>query len=251
MKDKSSSNLVLLPTPEKSPYAGAKKNVKKRHWAFVLYPESAPSDWFEQLQQRGVVGAVSPLHDKDVNEDGNGTPKKAHYHVLLCYPGPQTFNAVKAITDDLGQPIPQAVESLGGYYRYLTHQDNPDKFQYDPKDIRRLGGFEIGDYVDLTRSEKRKVRKAVRAYIRQFEIYDYCILLDSLEEAELWDEEEYASNHTIEIEAYLKSRRCLASPEQRIASAEVWKNGSFKIERQGDIDYVVDTRTGEIFGEAD
>ncbi|NMB00257.1 MAG: hypothetical protein GX971_01850, partial [Firmicutes bacterium] len=24
------------------------KNVKKRNWAFVLYPESAPSDWMEQ-----------------------------------------------------------------------------------------------------------------------------------------------------------------------------------------------------------
>ena len=26
------------------------KNIKKRNWAFVLYPESAPADWREQLQ---------------------------------------------------------------------------------------------------------------------------------------------------------------------------------------------------------
>ena len=27
------------------------KNIKKRNWAFVLYPESAPADWREQLQK--------------------------------------------------------------------------------------------------------------------------------------------------------------------------------------------------------
>ena len=27
------------------------KNIKKRNWAFVLYPESAPADWEEQLQK--------------------------------------------------------------------------------------------------------------------------------------------------------------------------------------------------------
>ena len=47
------------------------KILKKRNWAFVVYPESAPSDWIEQLQQRGVVGAISPLHDKDLNATEN------------------------------------------------------------------------------------------------------------------------------------------------------------------------------------
>ena len=31
------------------------KILKKRNWAFVVYPESAPSDWIEQLQQRGLL----------------------------------------------------------------------------------------------------------------------------------------------------------------------------------------------------
>ena len=66
------------------------KNVKKRNWAFVLYPESAPKDWKEQLSKTGLEGAISPLHDKDVNPTGE--PKKAHYHIIICYPGPTTFN---------------------------------------------------------------------------------------------------------------------------------------------------------------
>lgn len=45
------------------------KNIKKRNWAFVLYPESAPADWREQLQKTGLQCAISPLHDKDMNPD--------------------------------------------------------------------------------------------------------------------------------------------------------------------------------------
>ena len=58
----------------------ASKNVKKRNWAFVLYPESAPVDWRDLLQKTGLQCAVSPLHDRDLNPDGE--PKKAHFHVL-------------------------------------------------------------------------------------------------------------------------------------------------------------------------
>ena len=53
------------------------KILKKRNWAFVVYPESAPSDWIEQLQLSGAQFAISPLHDKDLN--ATGEPKKAHW----------------------------------------------------------------------------------------------------------------------------------------------------------------------------
>ena len=64
--------------PKQSKSQGSKQNVKKRNWAFVVYPESAPEDWIEQLQKTGLQCAVSPLHDKDT--DPTGEPKKAHYH---------------------------------------------------------------------------------------------------------------------------------------------------------------------------
>ena len=75
------------------------KNVKKRNWAFVLYPESAPENWREELQKTGLQCAISPLHDRDMNPDS--TPKKAHYHVILTYSGPTSYNVVKALTDAL------------------------------------------------------------------------------------------------------------------------------------------------------
>ena len=55
------------------------KNVKKRAWGGVIYPESLPENWLEILQNSGLQIAISPLHDKDINPDG--TIKKPHYHI--------------------------------------------------------------------------------------------------------------------------------------------------------------------------
>ena len=104
-----------------TPLKGKKprRNVKKRHWAAVVYPESLPPDWRDIIAQTGIKAAISPLHDKDYSADG--TPKKPHYHVILSYDGPTTYNAVLGLVNGrLGQPAPQPLESVKGYYRYLT-----------------------------------------------------------------------------------------------------------------------------------
>ena len=103
----------------------ADKNVKKRHWAMVVYPESLPEDWIDRLERTGLPMAISPIHDRD--ENATHEHKKDHYHVLMTYQGPTAYSVVKRITDDLGQPHPQPVEQIRGYYRYLTHEDNPEK----------------------------------------------------------------------------------------------------------------------------
>jgi hypothetical protein len=182
-----------------------KKSIKKRNWAFVLYPESAPSDWFDRLKQTGLDGAVSPLHDKDVNADGE--PKKAHYHVILCYSGPTSFNVVRSLCESLCQPIPQPLESVKGYYRYLTHKDNPEKAQYSDLDIRTFGGFDYRDYVELTKSEVLGLIKSIQALIREAEIYEYSDLLDMLLDNDMIDEYDVATSHTLLFGRYIDSRR--------------------------------------------
>lgn len=182
-----------------------KNNVKKRHWAFVCYPESAPSDWLNRLQDSGLPCAVSPLHDSDV--DPTGAPKKAHYHVILSYSGPTTFSAVSSLTDSLSQPIPQPLESVKGYYRYFTHADNPDKAQYDPSGIRLLNGFNISDYAELTTSELRLIRGRIIDLIRALDFTEYSALIDYLYDSGLTDEFDFACNHTLMFDRYLGSRR--------------------------------------------
>lgn len=181
------------------------RNIKKRNWAFVLYPESAPENWIEQLEQTGLQVAISPLHDKDLNADGE--PKKAHYHVILAYSGPTSFNVVKALCDGLNCPIPQALEQIKGYYRYLTHKDNPEKAQYSDDDIRTLNGFDIREYVELTATEVSKISLQLQQLIIEHDIIEYCDLMDLLLENGMSDEYDVARRNTLFFDRYITSRR--------------------------------------------
>lgn len=179
--------------------------IKKRNWAFVLYPESAPENWREILQLTGLQCAISPLHDKDLNPDNE--PKKAHYHVILVYEGPTSFNVVKALTDRLNCPIPQFLEQVRGYYRYLTHKDNPEKAQYNESDIITINGFDISNYVEMTKSEIDKYKIEILSFIQDNDINEYADLLDLLKSSEMLNHLIVASNHTLLFHTYISSRR--------------------------------------------
>lgn len=192
----------------------ADKNVKKRNWAFVLYPESAPADWREQLQKTGLPCAISPLHDRDVN--ATGEPKKPHYHVMVFYQGPTSYNVVKRLTDGLNQPIPQVVEQVRGYYRYLTHMDNPEKAQYSPSEITTLNGFDIGDYVEMSKSEVTKTLRALMEYIQDNDLMEYADLMDmTMCEGVPPEWFDVAASHTLFFTGYLKSRRFRVERSER------------------------------------
>lgn len=182
-----------------------KSNVKKRNWAFILYPESSPADWVEILQRTGLQCAISPLHDKDI--DPTGEPKKAHYHIILCYSGPTSFNVVKTLCDSLNQPIPQALEQVRGYFRYFTHMDNPEKYQYSSDEIRFVNGFNISDFIELSKSEVIEIKKKLQQLIINLNIYEYSDFMDYLLVNEFSLEYDVASCNTYFFEKYISSRR--------------------------------------------
>lgn len=181
------------------------ENVKKRNWTFVLYPESAPQDWLEQLKLSGLMAAISPLHDKDVNPTGE--PKKPHYHVLLVYSGPTTYNAVSKFTASLNSTIPQALESVRGMYRYFSHKDNPEKYQYDEGEIIAVNGFNIADLVELTRSEVNEIKSQILKLVREADIIEYADLVDMLLDNQMLVEYDVAINNTFFFNSYIASRR--------------------------------------------
>lgn len=181
------------------------KNVKKRNWAFVLYPESAPEDWKEQLRLSGLQGAISPQHDKDINPTGE--PKKPHYHVILVYGSPTTYSNVKAFTDKLNQPIPQALEQVRGYYRYFTHKDNPEKYQYDEREIETFNGFNIADFVELTRSEVTTKKHELLTLAREKGFSEYAELVDYVQDNMDMTYFDIVSSHTLFFVGYMRSVR--------------------------------------------
>ncbi len=177
--------------------------LKKRNWGGVVYPESAPDDWKEILKLKGISFAVSPLHDKDVNPTGE--LKKAHYHIILSFTGPTTDKTVKQIMDELNQPLPIPLESVRGYYRYFTHQDNPEKYQYDKREIELYNGFDVTDVINSF--EVFQSLKEIQILILENDIYEYSDLLDYLMEndfMELWN---VATTHTLFLNTYITSKR--------------------------------------------
>lgn len=178
-------------------------NIKKRNWGAVIYPESAPKDWKEILKLKGVAWACSPLHNKDVNPTGE--PKKEHYHIILCYDSPTTFNNVKTLLEELNQPIPVALESVRGYYRYFTHKDNPEKYQYNEKEIEIYNAFNVDDVLNST--EVYHCMKLIQSIIHEKNIIEYCELMDYLlssEQGDLWN---VACSHTLYFNSYISSKR--------------------------------------------
>ena len=200
MTDKKSS-----PKDEKQEKEYRYAKTKKRYWTFVLYPESAPSDWKDQLQATGLEVAISPLHDQDKNPTGE--IKKAHYHIILCYDGPTTGSAVKRLVDDLSQPMPLPIDSVRGLYRYFTHKDNPEKFQYDERDITTINGFDIKTYADLSSADKTKIKVEITKYIKENDIMEYSTLMDALIELDKSDYIYIAQSNTIYFNTYISSRR--------------------------------------------
>lgn len=191
--------------------------IKKRNWGGVVYPESAPADWKERLTIKGLTWACSPLHNKDINPTGE--EKKEHYHIILSFPGPTTDKTVNDIMKELNQPIAIPLESVRGYYRYFTHMDNPEKYQYNSNDIELYNGFDVTEI--LNNFEVTKHMQAIQKYIMDNNVTEYAVLMDMLfttEQFELW---QVASNKTLFLVAYINSRRNMRKEEYLCRHEEV------------------------------
>lgn len=190
-----------------------KSNIKKRNWSAIIYEDSAPEDWIEILRLKGLPFAISPYHDKDINPDG--TPKKPHHHIIICWDAPTTFSNVKAlICDELHQPMPIPLESVRGMYRYFTHMDNPEKYQYNERDIKLYNGFDVNDVVNSF--EVFQSIKTIQGLIVEHDILEYCDLMDFLLQSDYMDLWNVASSHTLFFNTYITSRRHSLEKKQRV-----------------------------------
>ena len=121
---------------------------KSKYFCAILYPDSSTYDTdklIKALAEEHLTFAVSPIHDRDVEDDGS--PKKSHFHLLLSYSSATTLNNIRDWFNICGMPNSdlhsvRVCASGAGYFRYLTHKDNPEKAQYNDKDIRIFNDFD-------------------------------------------------------------------------------------------------------------
>ena len=122
------------------------------------------------LAMEHMTFAVSPIHDRDFEDDGS--LKKGHYHLLLAYSSATTLNNIRGWFNACGMPESElhsvrVCASGVGYYRYLTHRDNPEKAQYDDNDIRVFN-----DSDELFKRFSKSSSDKIDDLIRIFQIVD-------------------------------------------------------------------------------
>lgn len=158
-----SSTPIIADTTSESKGEKPKKDEKHPYWWCAVYPESAPSNWKELVQETLLQAFISPLHDNDVLPTGE--KKKAHHHVILQWDGPTTFSNAKKVMASFGGVIqPRKIASLRGAVRYLCHLDSPDKAPYKQEDVICYNGADYHSVINL-QSDK---------YVSVEEMQDFC-----------------------------------------------------------------------------
>ena len=184
---------------------------RSKHFTFIMYPESSPSNWKELLKSTHIRSAVSPLHDKDLNPTGD--EKKPHYHVMLEYDSLKSYDQVIDFLGEIflgGYTIPQIVQSPVGMIRYFIHKDNPEKHQYNWADISVYNGFDLSKFDSYTENEIDHIISEITIFIDDNNILEYADLLATVRDPDYGHFEDWyriIRKNTLLFNTYITSRR--------------------------------------------
>lgn len=209
----------------------ANKDTRTRNWTVVVYPESAPNNWRDIIDEWHIEWVESPLHDKDLNP--NGEPKKAHYHILLMFGGVKTYEQVVELIQPLNCPIPIKVHNAKSLVRYMAHLDNPDKVQYDISKIISHGGVDVMDLLKPSSGERYTYIKEMQSWCNEHKIVEFCDLFN------------YAAEERFDDWFPLLCDSCAFVMNQFLKS----KRHSTTFDECIDDSVVVDKETGEILSD--
>lgn len=178
---------------------------RARNWTFIVYPDSAPINWRNIIDDLHIEWVESPLHDKDCNPDGD--IKKAHYHILVLYSGNKSFDQVSELSGLINATIPQICHDIKGLTRYMAHLDNPEKYQYSVSDIVSHGGVDLSEILKPSSAQRKNLIKEMSVWIRENNIVEYeDIYYYAMDNREDWFDV-LINNGSIPINFLLKSRR--------------------------------------------
>lgn len=150
--------------------SSGRKDERTRNWSFIIYPDSAPKNWREIIDDEHIQWIESPLHGELDPDDSENKP---HWHVMLLYEGNKSFAQIEEITKRLNCTIPQKVGSVKGLVRYMAHLDNPEKKQYKTSDIIGHGGVDLAELLKPTSSTRYVLIKEMAQYVKDNQITEY------------------------------------------------------------------------------
>lgn len=161
-----------------------KETVKRyRNFTAIVYPDcvDTPSNWLDILRDLQLQFFISPLHDKDLN--ANGEPKKAHYHVILMFDSTKTRDQAIEVFKTVGAVIPPPIanrdmfiiSSLRSTARYLCHIDNPDKAFYPIEKVTSIGGADYLAIIEMA-SDKYTALTEMEEFCEKYNVISFFAL---------------------------------------------------------------------------
>lgn len=113
---------------------------KGRVFTFIVYPESAPSEYENMLYNEQFNVAISPLHEPDAEYT------KPHKHVVVSFSGPKDIIELNEyLRNKYNSTYIFKVADTRKMIRYLIHQDNPEK-QQNFKD-KLIANYDVRQYL--------------------------------------------------------------------------------------------------------
>ena len=150
----------------------------------VLYPDSKSYDYRVILKVLGVTFDEFAYISHDADIDSDGKPKKVHVHWLGRLKNPTTIGGISFRTTLPAHDI-EAGKSFKALVRYLIHEDDPDKAQYDASSV--TANFDLTKY--LCNGKVSDAEKAAK--LLQFIIDTHCtsmlVLMDWALKNDCWD----------------------------------------------------------------
>lgn len=124
------------------------KDKRSNKWAFLIYEESAPTNYRDILEHMHIPYILSPWHDQDVDQL-TGEIKKSHKHGALFFDSLKSYSQVsELIQHQLKAPNHiEIIMSPKGMFDYFIHASNPDKTPYDINDIESGCGFDLNQFL--------------------------------------------------------------------------------------------------------
>ncbi len=104
----------------------------KRYYSFRIITY-AKEEEFQKLLKYGTKWEYI-FHDNDVKEDG--TPKEPHWHINIILREWRTVKGVCNLIEGNQNSLAIPMNDKRDAHEYLTHKNDPDKFQYDENLIK-------------------------------------------------------------------------------------------------------------------
>ena len=166
--------------------ASSSSTAKYKNMMYTQQMEHLPFRTREELEERIKTKlapkkyAISEVHDKDMDEDGN--PVKEHIHVMLCFQNARSLKNVASILGDKPQYLEKWDERANNGFAYLVHATSGAKVkaQYSPEKV--LANFPYAEELKKQTLEvlKKKSRQKIDVLLDAY--YNEEMTLDELEQ---------------------------------------------------------------------